>query len=72
MFVTCVCLSFIAVQAYKGLDIGSDKVSAEVQNAVPHHGIDIGRLSDFRLSVEDFLDLAYAAIDVSLFLRCES
>ena len=34
-------------QVYRGMDIGTDKVSAENQNRVPHHGLDLRDPDEF-------------------------
>lgn len=49
-------------QVYKGLDIGSGKVTAEEARRVPHHLLDVCAPGTF-FSVADFQRMAYAAID---------
>ena len=57
------CFSY---QVFKGMDIGSDKVSPEVRSAVPHYLLDV---QDFRTwlgySAGQFADDAEAIIPVS-------
>lgn len=49
-------------QIYRGLDIGTAKATAEELAAAPHHVIDVAA-PDEVLSVADFQEKAYAAID---------
>ena len=49
-------------QVYKGLDLGSGKVTPEEMAGVPHHLIDVAAPNDF-YSLLDFQQQAYAAID---------
>ena len=49
-------------QVYRGLDLGSGKVTQEETRGVPHHLIDVCDPGDF-FSMADFQRLAYAAID---------
>ncbi|MBI1961079.1 MAG: tRNA (adenosine(37)-N6)-dimethylallyltransferase MiaA [Parcubacteria group bacterium] len=49
-------------QVYRGLDIGTGKVTIDEQRAVPHHLIDVVRPGD-DFSVADFQKLAFDAID---------
>ncbi|MBW7882906.1 MAG: tRNA (adenosine(37)-N6)-dimethylallyltransferase MiaA [Caldilineaceae bacterium] len=49
-------------QIYRGMDIGTAKVTADEQARVPHHLIDI-RAPDEVLTVAEYQRLAYAAID---------
>ncbi|HEY8414583.1 MAG TPA: tRNA (adenosine(37)-N6)-dimethylallyltransferase MiaA [Thermaerobacter sp.] len=54
-------ISADSTQVYRGLDIGTDKVSPEIRRRVPHHLIDI-RDPDEPYSVADFQRDATAAI----------
>jgi tRNA dimethylallyltransferase len=47
---------------YRGLDIGTDKPSAENRRQIPHHLIDICQ-PDERISLGQYQRLAYSAID---------
>ena len=49
-------------QVFRGLDLGSGKVTPEETKGVPHHLIDVCEPGDF-FSMADFQRLAYAAID---------
>ena len=49
-------------QVFKGLDLGSGKITKEEMQGVPHHLIDICRPGEF-FSMADFQRLAYAAVD---------
>ena len=49
-------------QVFRGLDLGSGKITPEEMNGVPHHLIDIVEPNDF-FSMHDFQRLAYEAID---------
>lgn len=49
-------------QVFKGLDLGSGKVTTEEMKGVPHHLLDVARPNDF-FSLSDYQRLAYAAID---------
>ena len=49
-------------QVFRGLDLGSGKITREEMQGVPHHLIDICNPGDF-FSMADFQRLAYAAID---------
>lgn len=49
-------------QVFRGLDLGSGKVSPEEMKGVPHHLIDVADPNDF-FSMHDFQRLAYEAID---------
>ena len=49
-------------QVFRGLDLGSGKITPEEMRGVPHHLIDICDPGDF-FSMADFQRLAYAAID---------
>lgn len=52
-------------QVYKGLDLGSGKVTPEEMKGVPHHLLDVAAPNDF-FSLVDFQQQAYAAIDQAL------
>ena len=49
-------------QVFRGLDLGSGKITPEETRGVPHHLIDVCEPGDF-FSMADFQHLAYAAID---------
>lgn len=49
-------------QVFKGLDLGSGKVTPEEMKGVPHHLIDVALPNDF-FSLSDYQRLAYGAID---------
>lgn len=49
-------------QVFKGLDIGSGKVTPEETEGVPHYLLDVAMPNDF-FSVMDFQELAYRSID---------
>ncbi|MBE5776231.1 MAG: tRNA (adenosine(37)-N6)-dimethylallyltransferase MiaA [Clostridiales bacterium] len=49
-------------QVFRGLDLGSGKVTKEEQQMVPHHLIDVCEPGDF-FSMADFQKLGYAAIE---------
>ncbi|MBQ4074061.1 MAG: tRNA (adenosine(37)-N6)-dimethylallyltransferase MiaA [Clostridia bacterium] len=49
-------------QVFKGLDLGSGKITPDEMMGVPHHLIDICQPGDF-FSMADFQRLAYQAID---------
>ena len=49
-------------QVYKGLDLGSGKVTKEEMQGVPHHLIDVASPNEF-FSLVDFQKRAYEAID---------
>ena len=49
-------------QVFRGLDLGSGKITPEEMQGVPHHLIDVCAPGDF-FSMHDFQRLAYAAID---------
>ena len=49
-------------QVFRGLDLGSGKITREEMKGVPHHLIDICGAGDF-FSMADFQRLAYEAID---------
>lgn len=49
-------------QVYRGLDLGTGKVTAEEMQGVPHHLLDVAEPNE-TYSVADFQTAAYAAID---------
>ena len=49
-------------QVFRGLDLGSGKITPEEMHGVPHHLIDVVEPNDF-FSMRDFQRLAYEAID---------
>ena len=49
-------------QVFRGLDLGSGKITPEETRGVPHHLIDVCAPNDF-FSMHDFQRLAYEAID---------
>ena len=49
-------------QVFRGLDLGSGKITPEETKGVPHHLIDVCEPGEF-FSMADFQRLAYAAID---------
>ncbi len=49
-------------QVFRGLDLGSGKITPQETRGVPHHLIDVCDPGDF-FSMHDFQRLAYAAID---------
>ena len=49
-------------QVFRGLDLGSGKITPEEMQGVPHHLIDVAEPGDF-FSMHDFQRLAYEAID---------
>jgi len=49
-------------QVFRGLDLGSGKITPEETQGIPHHLIDICNPGDF-FSVHDFQRMAYHAID---------
>ena len=49
-------------QVFRGLDLGSGKITREEMRGVPHHLIDVCEPGDF-FSMADFQRLAFAAID---------
>ena len=55
-------------QVFRGLDLGSGKITPEEMQGVPHHLIDVCGPNDF-FSMADFQKLAYAAIDETLARR---
>ena len=49
-------------QIYRGMDLGSGKITPEEQKGVPHHLLDVREPGEF-FSMADFQRLAYQAID---------
>ncbi len=49
-------------QVFKGLDLGSGKVTAEEMKGVPHHLLDVAEPNDF-FSLKDYQKLTYEAIN---------
>lgn len=49
-------------QVFKGLDLGSGKITAEEMRGVPHHLLDVRAPNEF-FSMADFQSMAYAAIE---------
>ena len=49
-------------QVFKGLDLGSGKVTEEEMKGIPHHLLDVAQPNDF-FSLKDYQKLAYEAID---------
>ncbi len=49
-------------QVFRGLDLGSGKITAEEMRGVPHHLLDVAEPGDY-FSLSDFQRLAYEAID---------
>lgn len=49
-------------QVFRGLDLGSGKITKEEMRGVPHHLIDVATPNEF-FSMHDFQRLAYRAID---------
>ena len=49
-------------QVFRGLDLGSGKITPEEMRGVPHHLIDVAEPNDF-FSMHDFQRLAYETID---------
>lgn len=49
-------------QVFRGLDLGSGKITPEEMRGVPHHLIDVAEPNEF-FSMHDFQRLAYRAID---------
>lgn len=52
-------------QVYRGLDIGTGKITREEMRGVPHHLLDVADPCS-TLSVEQYQELAYAAIEATL------
>ena len=55
-------ISADSMQIYKGLDIGTAKVTKSQMCGIPHHMIDICDIKD-KFSVADFKDMCYHKID---------
>jgi len=55
-------ISADSMQVYKGLDVGTDKVSREIREEIPHYLIDVIEPSE-KFSVADFVRLADKAIE---------
>ena len=55
-------ISCDSVQVYKGLDIGSAKVTAEEMRGIPHHMIDVADPTE-SFSCADYAEMAKKAID---------
>lgn len=55
-------ISADSMQIYKGLDIGSAKVTDEEQDGIPHHLIDFLEL-DEKFSVAEYKDMCYETIN---------
>lgn len=49
-------------QVFKGLDLGSGKITKEEMQGIPHHMLDVAKPNDF-YSLKQFQDGAYEAID---------
>ncbi len=49
-------------QVFKGLDLGSGKITAQEMKGVPHHLLDVSEVNEF-FSLADYQRLAYEAID---------
>jgi len=54
-------ISADSMQVYKGLDVGTDKVSAELRRKIPHHLIDVVEPTG-PFSVADFVKMADRAV----------
>lgn len=52
-------------QVFRGLDIGSGKITEEEMKGVPHHLLDVAEPNDF-FSLSQFQELAYKFIDQTL------
>lgn len=55
-------ISADSMQVYKGLDVGTDKVSKEIRKEIPHHLIDVVSPKE-KFSVADFVKLSDKAIE---------
>ena len=55
-------ISADSMQIYKGLDVGTAKVTKEEMKGIPHHMIDICNIED-KFSVADFKEMCYHKID---------
>ena len=60
-------ISADSMQIYKGLDVGTAKVTLEETHGIPHHGVDI-RTPDQLFSVADFCAMA-GELEQELFPR---
>ena len=60
-------ISADSMQIYKGLDVGTAKVTLEETHGIPHHGVDI-RTPDQLFSVADFCAMA-GELEQELFTR---
>ena len=60
-------ISADSMQIYKGLDVGTAKVTPEETHGIPHHGVDI-RTPDQLFSVADFCAMA-GELEQELFTR---
>ena len=49
-------------QVYRGMDLGSGKITEEEMRGVPHHLLDVRTPGEF-FSMADYQELAYAALD---------
>ena len=56
-------------QVFRGLDLGSGKITPEEMQGVPHHLIDVREPNEF-FSMADFQRMSYAAIDGILARGC--
>ena len=54
-------ISADSMQVYRGMDIGTAKVTQEEREIIPHHLIDVRNLNE-RFNVKDFCEAAYKAI----------
>jgi tRNA dimethylallyltransferase len=54
-------VNYDAMQVYRGLDIGTAKVAAEVRREVPHHLLDVAEIGEF-FSAGRYRELAAAAL----------
>lgn len=50
-------------QVYRGLDLGTGKLTNDEMRGIPHHLIDVAEVTETRFSLADFQRLAYEAID---------
>ena len=55
-------ISADSMQIYKGLDVGTAKVTKEEADGIPHHLIDICNIED-KFSVADFKQMCYDKIE---------
>lgn len=49
-------------QVFKGLDLGSGKITTSEMQGIPHHMLDVANINEF-FSLSDFQGLAYECID---------